>query len=71
MGASSPRARWGFISAALCPSSEAEFRLRAASLAVLVCRWGRQGCGSLPLGRDCFERVFRFVNSFVFRFLQK
>jgi hypothetical protein len=29
-GASSPQARRGFVSAALCPSSKAEFRLRAA-----------------------------------------
>jgi hypothetical protein len=57
VGASSPRARRGFVSAALCPSSEAEFRSRAARLTAPVGRWGHQGCGPLPLGRDHFERV--------------
>jgi hypothetical protein len=53
------------------PSSEVEFRSRAAGPTVLVCRWGHQGRGPLPLGRDCFECVFRFVNSFAFRFFAK
>jgi hypothetical protein len=56
-GAASPRARRGFFSAALCPSSEAEFRSRAARPSALVGRWGHQGRGPVPLGRDHFERV--------------
>jgi hypothetical protein len=56
-GASSPRVRRGFVSATLCPSSEAEFRPRVAGPTVLVCRWGHQGRGPLPLGRNYFERV--------------
>jgi hypothetical protein len=45
------------VSAALCPSSEAEFHSRVAGPTVLVGRWGHQGRGPLPLGRDYFERV--------------
>jgi hypothetical protein len=44
-GASSPRARWKLASAALCPSSQAEFRPSVAGPAVLVGRWGHQGRG--------------------------
>jgi hypothetical protein len=43
--------RQGLISAALCPSSEAEFRSRAAGPTALV------GRGPPPLGRGRFERV--------------
>jgi hypothetical protein len=56
-GTASPRARRGFISAVLCTSSEAEFRSRAVRPTALVGRWGHQGRGPLPLGRDHFERV--------------
>jgi hypothetical protein len=52
-GVTSPRARWGFVRAVPCPSSEAEFRPRGPGLTVLVGRWGRQVRGPLPLGRDC------------------
>jgi hypothetical protein len=70
-GRSSPRARWGLVSTAMCPSSEAEFRSRAAGPTVLVGRWGHQGRGPLTLGRDYFERVLGFVNSFVFVFYER
>jgi hypothetical protein len=36
-----------------------------------VGRWGHQGRGPLPLGRDYFERVLGFVNSFVFVFYER
>jgi hypothetical protein len=53
-GAASPQARRGFVSVALCPSSEAVFRLRVARSAALVGRWGNQGRGLLPLGHGHF-----------------
>jgi hypothetical protein len=43
-GASSPRARQSFVSAVLCPSSEAEFRPWVAGPTFLVGHWGHQGC---------------------------
>jgi hypothetical protein len=47
-GRSSPQVRQGLVSAALCPSSEAEFRSGPAALV---------GRGPLPRGRGLFERV--------------
>jgi hypothetical protein len=70
-GVPSPRARWSFISVALCPSSEAEFRPRVAGPTVLVGHWGHQGRGPLPLGPDCFERVFGLRIRLCFVFLRK
>jgi hypothetical protein len=40
-----PRARRGLVRAALCPSSEAEFRSRTAGPTALVGRWGHQARG--------------------------
>jgi hypothetical protein len=63
-GASSPRARRGFISAVLCPSSEAEFRLRVVGPTVLVGRWGH-------LGRDYVARVLGLRICLCFAFYER
>jgi hypothetical protein len=63
-GATGPRARWGFVSVVLCPSSEEVFRPRVAGQTVLVGCWGDQG-------RDYVVRVLDLQIHFVFFFLRK
>jgi hypothetical protein len=60
-GVTGPRARWGFVSAVLRPSSEAEFRSRVPGPTVLVGRWGHQGRDYVVRGlglRICLCFVF-------------
>jgi hypothetical protein len=67
-GATGPRARRGLVSAALSPSSEAEFRSRAAGSTALVGCWGHQGRGSDRWAVICLECVLglRVCLRFVF-----
>jgi hypothetical protein len=59
-GVSGPRARRGLVSAALRPSSEAEFHSRTVGPTALVGHWGHQGRGPGRWDVIYLERVLGF-----------